>query len=323
MEIRVFDSKRTMADGGRRAGRRDPGGGDRRPRPGARDRGDRRVAVRVPRRARARRPGSTGRRWSFFHLDEYVGAARHAPGELPPLPARADRRARPPRRVPLRRGRRGRPRGRVPPRRRAARRAPDRRGLRRASARTATSRSTTRRPTSRREEPYLVLALDEACRRQQLGEGWFATARGRAGARDLDVDPPDPRGRARSSPWSPTCARRRRCGTAWSCRSARCGRPRSSGSTRARRCTSTAQSASLLVAAERVGGEGRSVALLALAALAARRLAAARRPCRSPCASARRRARSRRTRRACPTEPALRPASRPSASTTPTRCART
>lgn len=24
------------------------------------------------------------------------------------------------------------------------------------------------------EEPYLVLALDEACRRQQLGEGWFA-----------------------------------------------------------------------------------------------------------------------------------------------------
>ena len=23
------------------------------------------------------------------------------------------------------------------------------------------------------EEPYLVLALDEACRRQQLGEGWF------------------------------------------------------------------------------------------------------------------------------------------------------
>jgi glucosamine-6-phosphate deaminase len=25
------------------------------------------------------------------------------------------------------------------------------------------------------EEPYLVVALDEACRRQQLGEGWFAT----------------------------------------------------------------------------------------------------------------------------------------------------
>ena len=24
------------------------------------------------------------------------------------------------------------------------------------------------------EEPYLVVALDEACRRQQLGEGWFA-----------------------------------------------------------------------------------------------------------------------------------------------------
>ena len=25
------------------------------------------------------------------------------------------------------------------------------------------------------EEPYLVVGLDEACRRQQLGEGWFAT----------------------------------------------------------------------------------------------------------------------------------------------------
>jgi glucosamine-6-phosphate deaminase len=25
------------------------------------------------------------------------------------------------------------------------------------------------------EEPYLVVSLDEACRRQQMGEGWFAT----------------------------------------------------------------------------------------------------------------------------------------------------
>jgi glucosamine-6-phosphate deaminase len=25
------------------------------------------------------------------------------------------------------------------------------------------------------EEPYIVVNLDEACRRQQLGEGWFAT----------------------------------------------------------------------------------------------------------------------------------------------------
>ena len=30
------------------------------------------------------------------------------------------------------------------------------------------------------EEPYLVVDLDEACRRQQLGEGWFATPRRRA-----------------------------------------------------------------------------------------------------------------------------------------------
>jgi glucosamine-6-phosphate deaminase len=28
------------------------------------------------------------------------------------------------------------------------------------------------------EEPYLVVALDEACRRQQLGEGWFARLEG-------------------------------------------------------------------------------------------------------------------------------------------------
>ena len=44
------------------------------------------------------------------------------------------------------------------------------------------------------EEPYLVVELDEACRRQQLGEGWFATPRRRAAPRDLDVDPPDPEG---------------------------------------------------------------------------------------------------------------------------------
>jgi len=24
------------------------------------------------------------------------------------------------------------------------------------------------------EEPYLLVSLDEACRRQQVGEGWFA-----------------------------------------------------------------------------------------------------------------------------------------------------
>ena len=34
------------------------------------------------------------------------------------------------------------------------------------------------------EEPYLVVRLDEACRRQQLGEGWFPRPRRRArGAR--------------------------------------------------------------------------------------------------------------------------------------------
>ena len=33
--------------------------------------------------------------------------------------------------------------------------------------------STIRRQTSNTEEPYLIVNLDEACRRQQVGEGWF------------------------------------------------------------------------------------------------------------------------------------------------------
>ena len=63
-----------------------------------------------------------------------------------------------------------------------------------ASARTATWPSTTRRPTSRPRSRTSWSTLDEACRRQQLGEGWFATPRRRAAPRDLDVDPPDPEG---------------------------------------------------------------------------------------------------------------------------------
>ena len=62
------------------------------------------------------------------------------------------------------------------------------------SARTATSRSTTLPPTSTTEEPYLVVRLDDACRRQQLGEGWFPALEDVPAEAHLDVDPPDPQG---------------------------------------------------------------------------------------------------------------------------------
>ncbi len=41
------------------------------------------------------------------------------------------------------------------------------------------------------EAPYIIVRLDEACRRQQVGEGWFAKPCGRAGHRDLDVGAAD------------------------------------------------------------------------------------------------------------------------------------
>ena len=41
------------------------------------------------------------------------------------------------------------------------------------SAKTFTCPSTTRRGLET-TEPYIVVKLDEACRRQQVGEGWFA-----------------------------------------------------------------------------------------------------------------------------------------------------
>ena len=44
-------------------------------------------------------------------------------------------------------------------------------------------------------EPYLVVELDEACRRQQVGEGWFQSLDAGADARDLDVGEPDSRSR--------------------------------------------------------------------------------------------------------------------------------
>ena len=41
------------------------------------------------------------------------------------------------------------------------------------------------------EEPYLVVELDDACRRQQLGEGWFPTFDDVPQASDLDERPAD------------------------------------------------------------------------------------------------------------------------------------
>ena len=45
-------------------------------------------------------------------------------------------------------------------------------------------------------EPYLVVSLDEACRRQQVGEGWFSELESVPPQRHLDVVPPDSRGTA-------------------------------------------------------------------------------------------------------------------------------
>ena len=42
-----------------------------------------------------------------------------------------------------------------------------------ASAKTGTLPSTTPPPTSRPKQPYIIVELDEPCRMQQVGEGWF------------------------------------------------------------------------------------------------------------------------------------------------------
>ena len=53
------------------------------------------LAAHVPRRARRATAGVDWSRVVGFHMDEYVGHRRRPSGELPPLPARADRRAGP------------------------------------------------------------------------------------------------------------------------------------------------------------------------------------------------------------------------------------
>ena len=47
-------------------------------------------------------------------------------------------------------------------------------------------------------EPYIVVKLDEACRRQQVGEGWFARLEDVPETGDLDFHPADPARPARS-----------------------------------------------------------------------------------------------------------------------------
>jgi 6-phosphogluconolactonase/glucosamine-6-phosphate isomerase/deaminase len=42
------------------------------------------------------------------------------------------------------------------------------------------------------EEPYRVVQLDEACRQQQVNEGWFSSTRRRSHESNLDVDPANP-----------------------------------------------------------------------------------------------------------------------------------
>ena len=42
------------------------------------------------------------------------------------------------------------------------------------------------------ERPYLIVRLDDACRRQQVGEGWFASLDDVPVARGVDVHPTNP-----------------------------------------------------------------------------------------------------------------------------------
>jgi hypothetical protein len=67
------------------------------------------------------------------------------------------------------------------------------------SGRTVTWHSTIHQRDFETEEPYLVVNLDEACRRQQLGEGWFPTLDGCTEAGSLDVGQADHEVTRRSS----------------------------------------------------------------------------------------------------------------------------
>ena len=179
---------------------------------GARHRGHRRVPVRVPGRAGGRRRASTGRATVFFHLDEYVGMPDTHPGELPPLPPRADRDK-------VRPGQFHFIEGDAPdPKAERARvgeliaRTPST-SPSSASARTATSRSTTRPPTSRPRSrtsscrSTRPAAASSSARAGSRASRTCRSARSRCRSARSST-------RTRSSASCPTRARRRPCAIA-------------------------------------------------------------------------------------------------------------
>ena len=172
------------------------------------------LAARLPRPAHRPTRRSTWSRVTGFHMDEYVGIAADHPASF----ARYMRERIVARRAIRRRSTTStaprRPRGRVPPVRRAARARIRSTSAVSASARTATSRSTTRRsPTSPTRVAVKVVALDDACRRQQVGEGHFPDVDAVPPHRDHGDDPRAARARRRCWRSCPRRARRRRCAT--------------------------------------------------------------------------------------------------------------
>ena len=136
----------------------------------------RQLAARVPRRAGASTPTSTGTRVTRVPHGRVRRPAADALRELPALHAREGRGDHPGEGVPLPRRRHRRRAGRSRPLRGAAPRASTRPLLSAGSARTATSRSTIRRlPTSTTRADVKIVALEPASRRQQVAEGHFAT----------------------------------------------------------------------------------------------------------------------------------------------------
>ena len=130
--------------------------------------------IAVPRPSGPQSRTSTGRRSSCSISTNTSASAADASGELPQVSAwSADRPDGHHDGAPARRraGSRGSSAGPLAPRSRR-RRSTSRSS---ASARTAISPSTIRPRTSTRASPTSSSTLDDACRRQQVGEGWFAT----------------------------------------------------------------------------------------------------------------------------------------------------
>ena len=140
----------------------------------AHHRRDRRVADRFPRRRSPRLPASTGRasRCSISTSTSAcpIDASAPASGAICSIGSSIKLESAVITCWTAKRSRAGRT-----ARRRRARRATRSISHSSASARTAISPSTILRPTSQPSDPYLVVTLDEACRRQQVGEGWFAS----------------------------------------------------------------------------------------------------------------------------------------------------